>query len=132
MERDSFQFGGEKILIVDDSLETLQILSETLSEYGYRVQSVVSGSMALRAVKSAPPDLILLDIDMPEIDGYQVCQRLKASKITSDIPIIFLTAKAREAEQQALKALGAMGIIVKPFSPETIATKAKKILGWKN
>ncbi|MEO1378108.1 MAG: response regulator, partial [Cyanobacteria bacterium J06635_10] len=125
MERDSFQFGGEKILIVDDSLETLQILSETLSEYGYRVQSVVSGSMALRAVKSAPPDLILLDIDMPEIDGYQVCQQLKASKITSDIPIIFLSGLHDVLEKVKAFKIGGADYITKPFQFEELIARVK-------
>lgn len=125
MERDSFQVGGENILIVDDSLEILQILSDTLSEYGYRVQSVVSGSMALTAVKSALPDLILLDIDMPQIDGYQVCRRLKASKTTSDIPIIFLSGLHDVLEKVKAFKIGGADYITKPFQFEELLARVK-------
>ncbi|MGD1911711.1 MAG: hybrid sensor histidine kinase/response regulator, partial [Rivularia sp. (in: cyanobacteria)] len=125
MERDSFQVGGENILIVDDSLEILQILSETLSQYGYRVQSVVSGSMALTAVKSAPPDLILLDIHMPQIDGYQVCRQLKASEITSDIPIIFLSGLHDVLEKIKAFQMGGADYITKPFQFQELLARVK-------
>ncbi|MEM9922314.1 MAG: response regulator [Cyanobacteria bacterium P01_D01_bin.50] len=125
MERDSFQVGDENILIVDDSLEILQILSETLSEYGYTVQSVVSGSMALTAAKSTPPDLILLDIYMPEIDGYQVCQQLKASEITCDIPIIFLSGLHDVLEKVKAFQIGGADYITKPFQFEELLARVK-------
>ena len=125
MERDSFQVGGENILIVDDSLEILQILSETLSQYGYRVQSVVSGSMALTAVKSAPPDLILLDIHMPQIDGYQVCRQLKASEITSDIPIIFLSGLHDVLEKIKAFQMGGADYITKQFQFQELLARVK-------
>ena len=83
--------GGENILIVDDTLESLQSLSATLSENGYTVLSAISGSMALITARLTRPNLILLDIKMPDIDGYEVCKKLKESKQTSDIPIIFLS-----------------------------------------
>ena len=73
-------FGEENILIVDDNLESLQNLSATLSENGYIVQSVMSGSMALIVARSTQPNLILLDIKMPGIDGYEVCKKLKESR----------------------------------------------------
>lgn len=82
--------GGENILIVGDKLESLQSLSATLSENGYTVQSAISASMALMVARLASLNLILLDIKMPDIDGYEVCKKLKESTQTSDIPIIFL------------------------------------------
>lgn len=77
------------ILIVDDTLENLRFLSTTLIERGYKVRSVTSGAMALVVAQTALPNLILLDIRMPEEDGYEVCQRLKMDTQTREIPVIF-------------------------------------------
>lgn len=80
------------ILIVDDTPENLRLLSNMLSRRGYRVRKAISGSMALTAVQTLPPDLILLDIMMPEMDGYALCDRLKEDQRTRDIPVVFLSA----------------------------------------
>jgi PleD family two-component response regulator len=80
------------ILIVDDTLDNLRLLSAMLTAQGYEVRSVPSGSAALMGVQAQPPDLILLDINMPVISGYEVCQRLKANPSTQEIPVIFISA----------------------------------------
>ncbi len=122
---DSWQVAGENILIVDDNLEHLQILSTTLSEKGYRVQSVVSGSMALTVAQLSPPDLILLDIKMPDMDGFQVCERLKECKTTCDIPIIFLSVLHRVSEKIKAFKMGGVDYITKPFQLEELFARIK-------
>ncbi len=79
----------EDILIVDDTPDNLHLLSRMLTRQGYNVRKALSGPMALTAVQTVAPDLILLDIMMPEMDGYEVCQNLKADAKTAEIPIIF-------------------------------------------
>ncbi|MBD3558470.1 response regulator, partial [Planktothrix sp. FACHB-1355] len=80
------------ILIVDDVPQNLQLLSSILTSHDYEVRRVINGKLALTVASSDPPDLILLDIMMPDMDGYEVCQQLKANEITREIPVIFLSA----------------------------------------
>ena len=80
------------ILIVDDKLENLKVLESTLEQQGYQVRKAINGSMALMGATAEPPDLILLDIRMPDMDGYEVCQQLKSNPETTEIPVIFLSA----------------------------------------
>ncbi|MEC4990837.1 MAG: response regulator, partial [Oscillatoria sp. PMC 1068.18] len=80
------------ILIVDDVPDNLRVLSHLLQSQGYKVRPVISGAMAIAAAKTIKPDLILLDINMPQMNGFQVCERLKANESTADIPVIFLSA----------------------------------------
>src|SRR4028118_1349471 len=84
------------ILIVDDTPENLRLLSNALSERGYKVRSVINGAMALMGAKAAPPDLILLDINMPDMNGYEVCQAFQADEKTCEIPVIFISALRSE------------------------------------
>ncbi|MGD1920872.1 MAG: response regulator, partial [Pleurocapsa sp.] len=81
-----------KILVVDDKPENLHLLSDALNCEEYDVKCVINGEMALMVAKSVTPDLILLDVIMPGLDGYQVCEKLKADEKTKDIPVIFLSA----------------------------------------
>lgn len=116
------------ILIVDDTPRNIQVLGNILYEKGYNISISSSGSHALQSVKVKPPDLILLDIQMPGMDGYEVCKTLKADSQTKDIPVIFLTA-ATEVEN-VLKGfeLGAVDYITKPFNvPELLARVATHI-----
>jgi len=80
------------ILVVDDTPANLQLISGMLRSHGYKVRPVSSAALALQAARAAPPDLVLLDINMPEMDGYEVCTQLKASDKTREVPIIFLSA----------------------------------------
>jgi signal transduction histidine kinase len=103
------------LLVVDDTPANLRLLSGMLSEQGYKVRSVISGAMALTAAQAAPPDLILLDINMPEINGYEVCQRLKADPKTADIPVIFISALGETDDKVRAFAAGGVDYITKPF-----------------
>src|SRR4029453_4104467 len=82
------------VLIVDDTVDSLRLLADFLGEQGYEVRPVTNGRHALQAVEQDPPDLILLDINMPEMDGYDVCRRLRFNERCRDLPVIFLTAVA--------------------------------------
>jgi sigma-B regulation protein RsbU (phosphoserine phosphatase) len=111
------------ILIVDDTPVNLRLLSQMLAEQGYHVRPVPNGPLALAAARAEPPDLILLDIRMPEMDGYQVCERLKADAQTRDIPIIFVSAL--DATQDKVKAFSAGGVdyVTKPFRTEEVLAR---------
>ncbi len=80
------------VLIVDDTPENLTVLRKILTEHGYRIRPAINGEIALKTIQSDPPDLILLDILMPKMDGYEVCNILKSNPHTKDIPIIFISA----------------------------------------
>ncbi|MBD2324797.1 response regulator [Desertifilum sp. FACHB-866] len=94
------------ILVVDDYPDNLRTLSFILSERGYRVRKAIHGEMALETIQVELPDLILLDIRMPQMDGYQVCTKLKAEDRTRDIPIIFLSAMNEAADKVKAFAVG--------------------------
>ena len=113
------------ILIVDDTPENLQVLSATLSEQGYKVRGVVKGQMAIRAARSSPPDLILLDIRMPEMDGYEVCQNLKADPQTQNIPIIFISALDEALDKVKAFTVGGVDYITKPFQVEEVLARVQ-------
>jgi two-component system sensor histidine kinase/response regulator len=116
------------ILIVDDHLENLQILFSMLTDYGYEVRRVISGKQALNVVKSDPPDIILLDILMPDMDGYEVCQRLKAQELTAQIPIIFLTALDNEMDKLKAFDMGGIDYITKPFHIKEVVARIENQL----
>jgi two-component system sensor histidine kinase/response regulator len=103
------------ILIVDDTLANLRLLSQMLTEQGYHVRPVPEGSLALAAVQAEPPDLILLDIRMPEMNGYQVCEHLKAEVPTRDIPIIFISALDATQDKVRAFTVGGVDYVTKPF-----------------
>ena len=112
------------VLIVDDAPSNLAILTETLrAEFDVRIAN--SGAQALRLVDENPPDLILLDIVMPDMDGYEVCRRLKARAATRNIPIIFLTAKGDVSDETMGLALGAVDYIVKPVSVPIVQARVR-------
>lgn len=103
------------ILIVDDIPRNLQVLALLLDKSGYRVSMAMDGAKALEMVKVEPPDLILLDVMMPELDGLEVCRRLKADAAVREIPVIFLTARAELEDLQEGFRLGAVDYVTKPF-----------------
>ncbi len=111
------------ILIVDDTVENLQVLGEMLRGEGYKVRPVPSGKLALAAAESDPPDLILLDIMMPEMDGYEVCRKLKQNETLARIPVIFLSAL--QETQDKIKAFNAGGLdyVTKPFQFEEVKAR---------
>jgi sigma-B regulation protein RsbU (phosphoserine phosphatase) len=113
------------ILVVDDTPANLRLLSQMLNEQGYKVRPVLDGRLALAAAQAKPPDLILLDIRMPDLNGYQVCERLKAESQTKDIPIIFISAL--DAIQDKVKAfkVGGVDYITKPFHVEEVLARVE-------
>ncbi|WP_354634788.1 response regulator [Planktothricoides raciborskii] len=116
------------ILIVDDHVENLQILFSMLTDYGYEVRRVLNGIQALNVVKSEPPDLILLDILMPEMDGYEVCRYLKAEASTASIPVIFLTALDDEVDKLKAFEVGGIDYITKPFHMKEVMARIENQL----
>jgi len=111
------------ILVVDDSLDSLKMLVEILQAEGCQVRPANCGSVALLAMASWLPDLVLLDIRMPEMDGLEVCRRLKADERTRDIPVIFLSAEADQHERVDGLRLGAVDFITKPFQREELLAR---------
>jgi putative two-component system response regulator len=121
----------DKILLVDDNTTNLQLLHETLDGLGFKILIAKKGKTALSIAQKANPSLILLDIMMPEMDGYEVCERLKADEKTSQIPVIFITALSDvEDEAKGLK-LGAVDYITKPFNPELVKARVRNHLELK-
>ncbi|NJR25161.1 MAG: response regulator [Richelia sp. CSU_2_1] len=111
------------ILVVDDTPENLRLLSGILTEKGYQARPVPNGKLALSAAQSIPPDLVLLDIMMPEIDGYEVCRQLKASEVTKDIPVIFISAINDVMDKVKAFAVGGVDYITKPFQVEEVLAR---------
>jgi two-component system, OmpR family, alkaline phosphatase synthesis response regulator PhoP len=118
----------EKILVVDDEEDILELIRYNLVKEGYRLACVTSGEEALREAKEGSPDLILLDLMLPGLDGLDVCRRLKSDPVTSVIPIIMLTAKGEEADIVTGLELGAEDYVTKPFSPRVLLARLKACL----
>jgi len=115
------------ILVVDDTAVNIDVLVGILRGI-YKVKAAISGETALKIAKKKPPDLILLDIMMPEMDGYQVCEQLMADPTTADVPVVFVTGMTDQADQAKGIALGAKGYLTKPVDPEKVKAIAQKIL----
>ncbi len=113
------------ILIVDDKPENLDVLSEMLKQCGHKVRPATKGKLALKAAKQQPPDLILLDVRMPEMDGYEVCRRLKADPDLQGIPVVFVSALARAADKVVALKCGGVDYINKPFQVEEVVARVE-------
>jgi DNA-binding response OmpR family regulator len=111
------------ILVVDDTKENLKILANALGNEGYRVRPALSGPVALEAAKTEPPDLILLDIMMPGMDGYQVCRALKRDPLLKDIPVIFISAMDQVADKIKGFQAGGVDYVSKPFQTEEVLSR---------
>ena len=116
------------ILIVDDTPDNLRLLSKTLSEQGYEVQCAINGKLALMAVKHEPPDLILLDIRMPGVNGYELCRQLKSNLETHEIPIIFISALNQIEDIMQAFSAGGVDYITKPFKVDEVLARVKNQL----
>ncbi len=116
------------ILIVDDVPDNIRLLSNILTNQGYQVRKALNGKMALRAIHTSKPDLILLDINMPDMDGYQVCQELKSHIETEYIPIIFVSSMNETLDKVKAFSLGAIDYITKPFQVEEVLARIKNQL----
>jgi two-component system cell cycle sensor histidine kinase/response regulator CckA len=111
------------ILVVDDTPENLRLLLELLQTQGYNVRPVPNGSLALKAAKHDPPDLILLDINMPGLNGYEVCQRLKKDKTLNEIPVLFISALEETLDRLRAFEVGGVDYITKPFQAEEVLAR---------
>ncbi len=118
----------KKILIADDNENIREALTYLLEDEGYKLSLAKDGSDTLRKVREFRPDILFLDIMMPEINGYEVCRIIKSDPAIKNTYVIMLTAKGQVAEQERGKEVGADEYIVKPFSPMEILTKLKNIL----
>lgn len=118
------------VMVVDDTEANIDILVNTLGDR-YDVRVAMDGKTALEDIMEELPDLILLDIMMPGMDGYEVCQKLKANKATQNIPVIFLTAMTEEKDEAKGLALGAVDYVTKPFSPDLVKARVKNQLELK-
>jgi len=124
------QDNRKKILVVDDSAENIDMLVSLLKE-DYRVAAAKNGHKALQMASNNPPDLVLLDIKMPEMDGYEVCRHLKSTESTKKIPVIFVTALSEAMDEVKAFNTGAADYITKPFQPIVVKTRIKTQLELK-
>jgi CheY-like chemotaxis protein len=121
----------KKILIVDDEEDIRDVVQVSLEEFaGWLAIAAASGREGLQIAKTETLDAILLDISMPDMNGFQMCEELKANLSTQGIPVIVLTAKVLPSDRQRFDALDVAGIITKPFDPMTIWLQVAEILGW--
>lgn len=116
------------ILVVDDAPFNLRLLTAMLQDDGYEVRQAISGKFALQVVPVIQPDLILLDINMPEMDGYEVCQALKQMPESKNIPVIFLSALDSALDKEKAFAVGGLDYITKPFQLQDILTRVESQL----
>ena len=116
------------ILLVDDQPENLKLLSDLLEEQGYEVQQAINGVIALQAIAVGSPDVVLLDIHMPQLDGYTVCQKLKANPETQDIPVIFVSALDEAWDKVKAFSVGGSDYITKPFKTVEVLARVENQL----
>ncbi|MGD1704627.1 response regulator [Dapis sp. BLCC M229] len=116
------------ILLVDDQPENLRLLSDLLEEQGYEIQQAINGVIALQAIAVGSPDVVLLDIHMPQLDGYTVCQKLKANPKTQDIPVIFVSALDEAWDKVKAFSVGGSDYITKPFKTVEVLARVENQL----
>ncbi len=121
-------YGHKKILIVEDEQDILQLVKHELEKEGFRPVTAMSGLEALKKVKEDKPDLVVLDLMLPEMDGLEVCKRLRSVPDTAMLPILMLTAKAEESDTIVGLELGADDYVTKPFSPKALVARVKALL----
>lgn len=119
---------NEKILIIEDEEDIIELLSYNLSKEGFHVTGMISGEAGIDAARKSPPDLILLDLMLPGLDGLQICKALKSDIATKEIPVIMVTAKGEETDIVAGLEMGADDYISKPFSPKVLVARVKSVI----
>ncbi|XZO00738.1 MAG: response regulator [Microcoleus sp.] len=120
------------IMIVDDMPDNLRLLSTMLTSHGYQVRKAINGQLALQGAQISPPSLILLDINMPQMNGYEVCQKLKKNEITKDIPIVFISALDDVLEKVKAFQVGGVDYITKPFQIEEVLARVESQLSLRS
>ena len=118
-------FIGSEIMIVDDIIENVELLMELLSKEGFVVRTANEGELALRSISAKAPELILLDIRMSGMDGFEVCARLKTEATTSHIPVIFISAFGDDKQKVKGFEVGGVDYVTKPFSPAEVLSRVK-------
>ncbi len=119
----------KRILLVDDEKDLVEMVKMRLEASGYEIIPAYDGQEALEKARSEKPDLIILDIMLPKMDGYKVCRMLKFDEKYKKIPIIMFTARAQESDKETGEEVGADGYIIKPFEPEILLSKIQEFLG---
>jgi len=119
---------SSRVLIVEDEPDIRELVVHHLKREGYQVSAAASGEEALRQVQAAPPDLVLLDLMMPAMDGLEVCRRLRQDPATASLPIVMLTAKGDEIDRVLGLEIGADDYVVKPFSPKELLARVRAVL----
>jgi len=120
---------SKSVLIVDDAPNIVLSLEFLMGQEGYEVRTAFDGEEALAAIREKKPDLVLLDVMMPKLDGFEVCREIRANPEWNDVHIIMLTAKGRDAEKEKGLALGADEYITKPFATRELMAKINTVLG---
>jgi adenylate cyclase len=120
--------GKKRILIVDDELDLIDLVSARLELHGYDVATAADGEEGLEKARALRPDLILLDVMMPKMNGYQVCQMLKGDAQCKSIPVILLTARGQEKDRDLGKEVGADGYVIKPFEAQELMEQIETLL----
>ncbi len=118
-----------RILAVDDEPHILKLVSFSLRAPGFEVLEATDGLAAVDMAEKEHPDLILLDVMMPALDGYEACRRIKANPATADIPVVMLSVKSQKTEQAAGVDAGALDYICKPFTPKDLVAQVRGFLG---
>jgi two-component system phosphate regulon response regulator PhoB len=119
---------AERILVIDDEPDLLELVRVNLDQVGYRVQTVASGKEALEQIRSSPPDLVVLDLMLPDVAGTEICRQIRADAELAGIPIIMLTARADEVDRVVGFELGADDYVTKPFSPRELTLRVGAVL----
>jgi len=116
-----------RALIIDDDRDLVSLIRRTLEfTAGWEVDTALSGAAGIELARSAPPNVILVDVMMPEMDGYEVCRRLRADAATRAVPIVLLTAR-RDLDERQLAGAGAAGVLFKPFQPQDLARQVREL-----
>jgi two-component system, OmpR family, response regulator MtrA len=121
--------GTHLVLVADDEEDIVGLVTTIIERSGHEVISVRDGAQALAALRRRRPDLVVLDISMPEIDGLEVLRRIRADEETSELPVLLLSAQAQEADVRQGFATGASAYVKKPFSPRELAQRVDELLG---
>ena len=118
----------KRILVVDDEPNIVLSLEFLMTQAGYEVSTAADGESALRSIETAPPDLVLLDVNMPERNGYEVCEIIRANPAWGHVRVVMITAKGRDVEREKGLALGADDYVIKPFSTQEVVAKVAEVL----
>ncbi len=119
---------GQQVLVVEDERDIRNLIVLHLERAGFRCRTAANGAEALRAVRTSLPDVLVLDLMLPEVDGLEVCRRLRSEPATAGVPIIMLTAKADEVDRVVGLEMGADDYVVKPFSPKELVARVRAVL----